>query len=137
MRKFAWGHTVPDPFRCLFQAIGLAFTPYEACIAMHGYGLTHWITIQLTNIFNWDAINTFLITLATSSANLQSWFAKFPWFYDRKLNRTWLLPTRSYSNFDHKTKETLQTCFRDLLMLQLLLTAHCQTGQLMEHLTRM
>ena len=69
--EFAWGCTVPDPFRCLFQTIGLAFTPYEAHITMCGYGLTHQITIQLTDVFNQDAINTFLITLTTFNCSLR------------------------------------------------------------------
>ena len=68
---FARGCTVPDPFRRLFQAIGLAFTPYDAHITMCGYGLTRRITIQLANVFNQDAINTFLITLATFDRSLQ------------------------------------------------------------------
>src|ERR1700733_14265232 len=52
-----------------------------------------------------------------SSANSRGRFARFPWFCDQNLNRTWLAVTRSYSIFDHKTKETLETCFGDLLML--------------------
>jgi hypothetical protein len=68
---FAQGHTVPDPFRCLFQAIGLAYTPHEARIAMQGYSLARRITIQLADIFNRDAINAFLITLAAFDCSLQ------------------------------------------------------------------
>ena len=68
---FAQGRTVPDPFRHLFQAIGLAFTPYEAHIAMHGYALARRITIQLTDVFNWDMINAFLVTLAAFDRSLQ------------------------------------------------------------------
>ena len=68
---FAWGRTVPDPFRCLFQAIGIVFTPYEACVTMCGYALARRITIQLNNVFNQDVINTFLVTLTTFDCSLQ------------------------------------------------------------------
>ena len=54
----------------------------------------------------------------STSANPRSRFPRFPWFCDQKLNRTWLPPTRSYSNFDHKTKETWQTCLGNLLMYE-------------------
>jgi hypothetical protein len=61
---FTTGHMVPDPFRCLFQAIGLVFLPSDARSTMLRYGLVWQIARANVGIFNQNAIGAFLVTLA-------------------------------------------------------------------------
>jgi hypothetical protein len=61
---FATGHMVPNPFRHLFQAIGLAFLLLDARSTMLGYGLVWQITWANVGIFDQNAIGAFLVTLA-------------------------------------------------------------------------
>ena len=61
---FANGRTVPDPFRRLFQAIGIEFHPDDARTALMGYRLVRRITRTMAGTLNRDAINAFLVTLA-------------------------------------------------------------------------
>jgi hypothetical protein len=60
---FANGCVVPDGFRCLFQAIGMAFHPSNARSAMFGYSLVRQIARAHVTTFDWNAIAVFLVTL--------------------------------------------------------------------------
>jgi hypothetical protein len=57
--------TVPDPFQCLFQAIGTVFQPSDACNAMFRYSLVRQIAQALVGTFDWNVISAFLVTLTT------------------------------------------------------------------------
>jgi hypothetical protein len=66
---FANGHLLPDPFCCLFQALGIMFHPTEAHNAMLRYGIVHQIAITHLHTLDWHAINMFLVTLPAFEHN--------------------------------------------------------------------
>jgi hypothetical protein len=54
-----------DPIRHLWQAVGLGFNHEEIRNAALGYSIVRRITVANAGTLNRDAINTFLIILAT------------------------------------------------------------------------
>jgi hypothetical protein len=61
---FAVGHTVPDPFRHLFEATGSLYNPLDARDAMLGYGIVHRMADTHDGVLDQHTIHTFLATLA-------------------------------------------------------------------------
>jgi hypothetical protein len=67
---FAVRCTVPDPFRCLFEATGSSYNPLDARDAMLGYGIVHRMADTHDGVLDRHAIHTFLVTLATFELTL-------------------------------------------------------------------
>jgi hypothetical protein len=80
---------------------------------LSGHSQTWWNRIQENVSVATKHTNQLIWTTRCFISKSPRPVCRFPWFYDQKLNRTWLTVTKSYSIFDHKTEET---CFGNLLM---------------------
>jgi hypothetical protein len=67
---FAVGRMVPDPFRCLFEAIRSSYNPLDARDAMLGYGIVRRMADAHDGVLDRHAIHTFLVTLAAFECTL-------------------------------------------------------------------
>jgi hypothetical protein len=92
---FATGRTVPDSFTRLFQAIGTAFNPFHARDAVLGYGLVRRISLLHTGTLDRNAINAFLVTLATFDRTLRLTSSRDS-LWERMLARE---PNRPFNNW--------------------------------------
>jgi hypothetical protein len=68
---FAIRRTVPDPFRCLFEATRSSYNPLDARNAMLGYGIMHWMANAHDGVLDQHTIHTFLVTLTAFECTLR------------------------------------------------------------------